>query len=105
MLEIIILQPPLVRAVEGGHVEDANAVLRQRRHQMIAPTGVLLVHHPANALHDGFEYFGGREPVEGALNDVALDLLLDAGDADFEELVEVGADDAEELEPFQQGIF
>jgi hypothetical protein len=30
--------------------------------------------------------------------------LLEGGDADFEELVQVGADDGEEFEPFEQRL-
>jgi hypothetical protein len=30
--------------------------------------------------------------------------LFEGGDADLEELVEVGADDREKLQPFQQGL-
>jgi len=31
-------------------------------------------------------------------------LLLEAGDADFEKFVEIGTDDAEEFQPFQQRV-
>ena len=39
-----------------------------------------------------------------ALDHLAFDLLLEAGDAHLEELVQVRADDAEELHPFQQRV-
>ena len=35
---------------------------------------------------------------------VAFDLLFQSGDPHLEEFIEIGADDAEELQPFQQRI-
>ena len=41
-------------------------------------------------------------PSGDELDDLGLDLPLDARDADHEELVEVRGDDREELEPLEQ---
>ena len=35
---------------------------------------------------------------------LVLDLLLDAGDADLEEFIEIGGDDAEKAEAFEQRL-
>ena len=43
-------------------------------------------------------------PSIAALDHVAFDLLLEPGDAHLEELIEVRADDAEELHPLQQRV-
>ena len=45
-----------------------------------------------------------RQPVHRALDHLALDLLLDARHAHLEELIQVRADDAEELHPLQQRV-
>src|SRR6185437_227195 len=51
----------------------------------------------------GLELLGRREPVRRHLDDGALRLRLEAGDADHEELVEVGKEDAQELEAPEEG--
>ena len=43
------------------------------------------------------------QAVGRAFDGGAFDLLFEAGDADFEELVQVGAEDAEELDALEQG--
>ena len=48
------------------------------------------------------ENLGGGAPVHAALRHVAFHLLLQAGDADLEKLIEVRADDAEELHALEQ---
>ena len=53
-------------------------------------------------LGDGAELRLGRHAVGSALHDAGRDLLLEAGDPDLKELVEVAGEDAEELEPLQQ---
>ena len=60
--------------------------------------------HAADAADDGLEVFRGTQAIERSLGGVAFHLLFDAGDADLEELIEVRADDAEELQPFEQAI-
>ena len=61
-------------------------------------------HHPPHALVIACKRLRRRQPVHAALDHAAFDLLLQAGDAHLEKLVEIGTDDAEELQPFQQGI-
>ena len=60
--------------------------------------------HAPHALGDGAERLGGGQAVHAALDHLALDLLLEAGHAHLEELVQVRADDAEELHPLQQRV-
>ena len=71
--------------------------------QLFAPAGILVMDHPPDAFLHGAQRFGGRQPVVAAAGDAAFNLLFEAGHAHLEELVEIGAGDAKELEPFQQG--
>ena len=101
---VIILQPGQVSRVQLRDFEQADAVGRQRRQQLLAPARVLVLDHAPDPLDDGAEGLAGGQAVHRALDDLAFDLLFEARDADFEELVEVRADDAEELHPLQQRV-
>ena len=72
--------------------------------EVLTPAAELGVEHAEDALADGAEGGAGGAPIDAALDDVALDLLLDAGDSDLEEFVEVRAGDDEELEAFEKRI-
>ena len=50
------------------------------------------------------ELLGRRQAVGGRLGDAGLDLLLEAGDAHHEELVQVRAQDGEELDALEQRV-
>ena len=51
---------------------------------------------------DPLEHLGGEQAVGAARVDPRLDLVVDAGDADHEELVEVGDEDRQELHALDQ---
>ncbi len=101
---VVILHPDQVIARQIVEIQKADAVLRQRRQKLFAPAGVLLIHHVADALVDRQQRFARRQPVEVALDDFAFDLLLDAGDAHLEELIQVRAGDRQEFHPLQERI-
>ena len=87
--EVIVLDPLPVPGIELVEFQESNPVLRQRRDQIITPTGVLLIDHLADAPGDGMLGFTRRPAIEAALDDFALDLLFEPGDADLEELVKI----------------
>ena len=63
-----------------------------------------MLHHAAHPLDDRTESFGRRQTVHRALRQLALDLLLQARHAHLEELIQIRADDAEELHSLQQRV-
>src|SRR5262249_1673768 len=63
---------------------------------------VLLRDHLVGPNRDRRELLAGAHRVRAALLDVPRELLLEARHPDHEELVEVGAGDGEELEPFER---
>jgi len=65
---------------------------------------VLVIDHSEDAFADRSENFGGSKPI-GPVNIATIFYqLLEGGDADFEELVQVRTDDGEEFEPFEQRL-
>ena len=53
-------------------------------------------------LGDGLQDVGGGEAVGAAGVDPGVDLVVHAGHADHEELVQVGGEDGQELQPLDQ---
>ena len=90
----------------GGQVLDldqADALGLQQGHQVVEDAllvGLDLADH-RQAVAD---LLGGRAPVHRRGMHPGGDLLLEAPDALHEELIEVVADDGQELDPLQQGV-
>ena len=73
----------------------------ERRPDLLEPGPVLLRHQRVGPAGDGSQHLGRQQAVGRRVGHATGDLLLQARHADHEELVEVGGDDAEELEPLQ----
>jgi hypothetical protein len=65
---------------------------------------VLVGNHSQDAGADGGENFGGAEAIRTVNIASVVDELLEGGDADFEELVQVRAYDGKKLEPFKKRL-
>ena len=63
------------------------------------------VHQAACAFVNGLQLFGDGQSIGAGLIRAELEALLEAGDADLEELVEIVRRDAQELEPLEQRHF
>jgi hypothetical protein len=104
MGEVVAVEPLAVFWAEVFDVEEADGVFFEGWDEFVAPAAAEIGVHLQDALADGAEGFGGGASVDAAFDDVAFDLLFEAGDADFEELVEVGAGDGEELDAFEEWV-
>ena len=62
----------------------------------------MLAHQIAHGCRRWPELVLRRHAVGGALDDAGRHLLLQPGDPDLVELVEIAAEDAEELQPLEQ---
>ena len=83
---------------------NANAVFGQRRHQFVVPERVLRGDQLVHESLDGVECFRRAHAIRADIARLAFDLLLDAGDANLEKLVEIRAEDGEEFDPLDQRL-
>ncbi len=81
--------------------EHADAGRSQGRAQDVVPAVVLLLHQFSGAVVDGVEDGGGAHAIRRR-RQAELLRMAHGGGADLEELVEVGAGDGQEAQPFQQ---
>ena len=101
---VVLLHPGAVRGFEVLVIEEVDLIFCERGEEFVAPAAVLLLDHGAHAAADGAEGFAGGLAIHAALHDIALNLLLQAGHADLEKLVEVRAGDDEKLHALEQRI-
>ena len=87
-----------------GVVVKADVLGGELGLDLLVPAAVLVGDLTAHAFQDGGELRLGGHAVRGEGDGALLDLLLETADTDLEELVKVGADDAEELQSLEQGI-
>src|SRR6266404_9245022 len=87
-----------------GDVAYPNAVVGQLRKNFLVEKivfrGDQLVRDALNLI----EGLGWAQTIRGDIARLAFDLLLDAGDADLEELVQVRAENGEKLNSFEQRL-
>ena len=98
----VLLEPLGGAVVPRVPRQQLDSLLLERGQQDVVEAGVLRVHQPARPLVDGVELLGDREPVRARLVGTEFDSLLQAGDADLEELVQVVRRDAQEAQPLEQ---
>ncbi len=103
LAEEIVANPFLLRRGPLGTPQETDLLLGERRDHLLVEEAVLLLDDPLGArghLAENRERLHAVGPARGGTQ---LDLLLQARDADLEELVQVRRDDAEELEAFEDG--
>ena len=102
----LLEDPPEVRPVGVVQIvprREADVLLLEGRHQLLHERAI---HASGEFLHpqaDVVELFPRRHPVRRRRADAGGPLLLQAGDADLEELVEILAGDRQELRTLEQG--
>ena len=90
----------------GGAKHDVFA--GEERDEALVPAAILVVDERVGVGVDEFELLAGREAVEAEIAGAGIGLLDEAGDANFEKLVEIGTDDGEELDALEErtaGVF
>ena len=75
--------------VQLRDVVHANSVFGQQRHDLVIPKRILRRDQLVRDALDGVEGFRRAQAVRPDIARLAFDLLLDAGDANLEKLVEV----------------
>ncbi|KWV88505.1 hypothetical protein PFLmoz3_01400 [Pseudomonas fluorescens] len=91
----------------GGPVtttNEADLMLFQLRQQDVVEDRVLAVHMAVHQLTDTRQGLVRLQAVGTGLLTGEGDLLLEAGNTDLEELVQVAGENQQEFQPFQQGV-
>ena len=71
---------------------------------MLLQINARIVHQARSGTAHGGQLLGGRHAVGGDIHDTGADLLFQAGHAHHEELIQIGADNREEFDAFQQRV-
>src|SRR5205085_10294478 len=87
-----VFRPCTIAFVHFVELQKAYPAFRERGNELLAPADVVVGDHAADALGDRAKCLHRSESVRPAFRRAGFDLLFDAGDADFEELIEVRAD-------------
>ena len=89
----------LVEVIDGG---DRDAMLFESRRNPTAEQGRAALEQAASPLMNSTQLLAGGHAIRGGLRQRRVHLLLQAGDADLEELVDGFAQDGKEADPLQQ---
>ncbi len=82
----------------------ANAAGAKLRQQEFVPAAVLLGDKKLQVFFDGGQRLLGGQAVESGFPVAILNALQDAGEADFDEFVQVAGGNGQKLDPFEQGV-
>ena len=96
-LAVLLLVP-----VEVVPAHQLDALVGERRDDLVAEQRGVPLHQLAGLGPDRLEHLAGQQPGGGRDGDAGRDPALEAGDADHEELVEVAGEDRQEPGPLQQ---
>ena len=102
LLHEAALEPGVRVGVPVGASEQFDALGVQRAEQHVVEHAVLIVDQRARARVNRCQLLGDAERVGRGLRGTELQQLLEPGDPDLEELVEVRGADAQEPQPLEQ---
>ena len=100
----ILLDVGLLPAVQVGIAQEVNAGFLQIGQEIVLIAVTRLRQQLGNGFTNGRQLFGGGQAIEGKFRYAGGNLLLEAGDAHHEELIQVGADDRQKFDPLEQWI-
>ena len=103
LLLIIGRQPLPVGLVQHSRFEEVKTLGLQRRSQIARPAPVGIPNQGADTLGHHPQALAGREAIRCPTAAFRLDLLLQSGHPNLEELIQIGMGDAEKLDAFEQG--
>jgi hypothetical protein len=100
----ILVQVTAIVIAGIGHVKHMDSSGRKPRQNLLQQAFTVLPLHSPDNRGNGIQLVVGCHPVRGAFVISGGKLLLEPRDPDLEELVQVGAEDRQKLEPLEQGI-
>ena len=92
------------RGVDVAPLQHANAVIIKRRAQVFRPAAVLIADKRVHVLDHDIQGLARRQAVEARFGIPVFNALHDAGNANFDKLIQIAGGNGQELDPFQQGI-
>ena len=99
----VVMDPCALFGCPQAAADELDAFLCQSRQDIVIEQGVLLGNDGVGFEPHPPEYLGGQQAITAGRRAAELDLLLEPGHADFEELIEIAGDYAQEAQTFQQG--
>src|SRR6266567_5679973 len=84
--------------------QDANALLRQLRPQLLIPTGVLFFDELVRQAVEQLPLLDHRQAVGRGGVIAVFQLLQEAADANFKKFIEIAGRDRQKFNPFQERI-
>jgi len=100
----ISLHPVELAGGELVGVFDDDALFGERGEELLVPAAVLVLDEGCDDGVDAAELLAGAEALGDGLGRSVFHLLDEAGDADLEKLVEVGAEDGEEADALEERV-
>ena len=101
-VEVAVQMLPVGAGEVGDVPVQDDAVRRQGREHLGHQAVAMAHHHLAHGAGDGADLGLGGHAVGGPLHDAGRHLLLEPGDPHLEELVQIAAEDGEELDALEQ---
>jgi hypothetical protein len=102
-LEVLLASHACLSFSPAFRRNEHHTVLGELRHEHVVQDLILLLDEVRGAHANRFQLVGDGQAVRTALQRARLQELLQARDSNLEELVEIGARNAQELDPFEQG--
>src|SRR6476661_5101861 len=81
-----------------------NSILGELRQQFVFPKRILRSHKLAHRLLDAVEQLRGTQPVRTNVACLAFNLLFDSGYPNLEKLIQIRAENREELNPLDERL-
>jgi len=104
LLGEVVLGPGALCGGELGGGLESDLLFRERGDEQVVPAVILLVYQFADFREGPLQLLARRQAIDAGFAASGVLLLQEAGDADLEEFIEVGADDGEELGAFEQRV-
>ena len=90
--------------IQFVQAQNADAMLGQRRAQLVVPAVILVVHKLVGIARDHVALFDQRQTVGAGLGVSVFNLLHQPGHAHFEKLIQIAGGDGKKFQPLEQRV-
>src|ERR1700730_5310769 len=85
-------------------VQEKDVVFLQSGDEFLTPDTILIVHHLSHSRRNGSELFSGAHGIGTRRTDIALALLFQSSNPDFEEFIQIGGDNTNKSQALKNGV-